>query len=176
MRKSAIAAVALVAALVLGGCTAQTGSAAVVDGEPISAAKLDRTTRELNELFNVDARGVLTMLIVSPTYLAEAAANGVAKSRDEARTYLTEVIAADPVSAVGVDVDSFSDATLDLVRFDMALRELSQLETSQEIGERVQGQIAALDVDVNPRFGEFSAEATAINPVAPEWLVQPSTA
>lgn len=169
-----IAATALAAALVLGGCTAQTGAAAVVDGDPISTATLDRTTRELNELFTVDSRGVLTMLIISPAYLDAAAEHGVAKSRDEARSYLDEVQAADPASEV--DVAAFSDATLDIVRFDMAVRELSQLPTAQEIGAQVQERIGGLDVDVNPRFGDFSAEASTISPASHEWLVQPATA
>ena len=173
MRKSVIAAM-LGAALVLGGCTAQTGAAAVVDGQAISTATLDRTTRELGELFTVDARGVLTMLIISPSYLAEASANGVAKSRDEARAYLAGLVSSDLGS--DTDVSSFSDATLDLVRFDMAVRALSQLPEAQEIGARVQEHLAGLDVEVNPRFGEFSAQTTAIAPVIPDWLVQPATA
>ncbi len=173
MRTTAIAAVALAAALALGGCSGQAGAAAVVDGEPIAATTVDRTTRELNQLFQVDARAVLTMLIVSPAYLAEARANGVAKSRDQALGYLTEVIAADPGSTV--DVGSFSDATLDIVAFDMAVRELSQLPEAPEIGVRVNEQIAALDVDVNPRFGQFSAEASSILPATPEWIVSAPT-
>lgn len=174
MRKSVIAATALVAALVLGGCTAQTGAAAVVDGAPISTVTLDRTTRELNELFTVDSRGVLTMLIISPSYLDAASANGVAKSREEARAYLEEVSASDPER--DADVDSFSDATLDIVRFDMVVRELSQLPNAPEVGAQVQEHIGGLDIEVNPRFGEFSAEATAISPVSHDWLVQPATA
>lgn len=173
MRKSAIA-VALVAALTLGGCTAQTGAAAVVDGSPISSATLDRTTRELNELFTVESRRVLMMLIVSPAYLDAAAANGVAKSREEARSHLAELVTNDPES--DVDPASFSDATLDIVRFDMALAELSQLADAQQIGEQIQATVEGLDVEVNPRFGEFSAAENAINPVSHEWLVQPGTA
>ncbi|NLF05175.1 MAG: hypothetical protein GX593_09295 [Actinomycetales bacterium] len=173
MRKS-IAATALVAALVLGGCTAQIGAAAVVDGQAISTSTLDRTTRELNDLFSVNTRDVLSMLIIAPSYLEGAAANGVAKSREQARDYLVELKVNDPTS--GLDPAGFSDATLDLVRFDLALREMSTLANAQEIGVSIQEKVTALDVQVNPRFGEFSAEQSAITAVSPEWLVQPGTA
>lgn len=168
-----IAATALAAALALSGCSGQAGAAAVVDGEPIATTTVDRTTRELNQLFQVDSRGVLSMLIISPVYLAEASANGVAKSRDEALGYLTEVVAMDPESTV--DVASFSDATLGLVAFDMAVRELSQLPDAPEISVRVNEQIAALDIDVNPRFGEFVPGASSITPTTPEWIVSAPT-
>jgi len=176
VRKSVIA-VALAAALALGGCTAQTGAAAVVDGKEISTATLDRTVRELQGIFGqqVQSRQVLTMFIIAPSYLEAAAEHGVAKSREEARDYLLNLAATQ--SAQGgpaVDVDSFSEATFDILRFDMAVQELGMLANSQEIGAQLQERVAGLDIDVNPRFGEFSVEDNIVLPASHDWLVQPS--
>jgi hypothetical protein len=178
VRKSVIAATALVAALVLGGCSSQSGAAAVVDGEQISTATLDRTTRELQELFGpqVQSRQVLTMFSIAPSYLEAAAENGVAKSREEARDYLANIAASQAASegSATVDVSGFSDATFDIFRFDMAVQELGMLANSQEIGAQLQERVAGLDIDVNPRFGEFSVENNIVLPLSHDWLVQPS--
>lgn len=170
MRKPAIVATALAAALALGGCTAQPGSAAIVDGERIATTTVDRATRELNQLFTVDTRGVLSMLIVAPIYLDEASDLGLGKSQDEARAYLTDVAVANELDLDAADV---SDATLDILRFDMAVRDMNQLVDPAPVVDRINGRLAELDVDVNPRFGEFTGQVVA--PTTPEWIVTAPT-
>ena len=166
MRKLVIVATALVAALALSGCTAHTGTAADVDGEPIAVTTVDRATRELNELFTVDPRGVLSMLIVAPVYLDEAGDLGLGKSQAEARAYLADVAMANELD---LDIDAVSDATLDILRFDMAVRDMNQLVDPAPVVERINGRLAELDVDVNPRFGEFTGQVVA--PSTPDWIV-----
>lgn len=167
MRKSAIVAIVLAAALTLGGCTSHPGAAAVVDGRTISTSTVDRATRELNELFTVDPRGVLTMLIVAPVYLDEASGLGIGKSREEARDYLADVA---QVNDLDLDLDTVSDATLDILAFDMAVQEMRLLIDTEDLGERLRSRIDALDVEVNPRFGSF--EGSVVSATTPEWIVQ----
>ena len=173
MRKS-IVAVALVAALALGGCSAQTGAAAVVDGEPIATATLDRTTRELGQFFAVDARGLLPLFVLAPLYLEEAAAVGVATSRDEALGYLEQVNASRPDNQV--DVSTFSDETLDLLRAVLVMDSLAAHEQGMEISQRVTEHVGRLDVEVNPRYGQFDPATGSIAAWTPEWIAQPGTA
>ena len=170
MRKPAIVATALAAALALGGCTAQSGAAAIVDGQPIATTTLDRTTRELNQLFAIDSRGVLSLFIVAPISLDEARGLGIGKSHDEARAFLAGHAAANEVD---LDVDAISPATLDIVASDSALAQMGQLVDAGPVIARINERLAALDVDVNPRFGEFNGSTVA--PTTPEWIVSAPT-
>lgn len=166
MRKPAIA-IALVAALALGGCAADHGAAAVVDGKPIAASTVDRAASELNQIFMVDARGVVTLLIVTPSYLDAARELGVATSHDEAREYVAQV-AAD--SGVDVDPEGLSDASLDILSLALSEQRMAQLPEAAEVFAEIRAEISELDVEVNPRFGEFSFDNLAVIPTTPEWI------
>lgn len=167
MRKSAII-IALVAALALGGCAAERGAAAVVDGTPIPVSTVDRATRELNQIFVVDPRGVVTLLVVAPSYLAEARDLGVATSHDEARAYFAQV-----AEGAGVDLDpaELSDASLEILGLALSEQRMAQLPEAPAAFERIQAAIANLDVEVSPRFGEFSLETLAVVPTTPDWIL-----
>ena len=168
MRKPAIVTIALAAALALGGCAVEHGAAAVVDGEPIAVSTVDRTTRELSQIFTVDARGVVTLLIVTPSYLAEASALGVATSHDEARAYVADVAEG---AQVDIDPAELSDASLDILRLALSEQRMAQRPDAPEVFERIRDEVTALDIQVSPRFGEFSLEGLAVVPVTPEWVL-----
>jgi len=110
---------------------------------------------------------VLTMLIVAPVYLDEASGLGIGKSREEARDYLADVA---QVNDLDLDLDTVSDATLDILAFDMAVQEMRLLIDTEDLGERLRSRIDALDVEVNPRFGSF--EGSVVSATTPEWIVQ----
>lgn len=167
MRKPAIT-IALVAALALGGCTAEHGAAAVVDGTPIPVSTVDRATRELNQVFMVDPRGIVTLLVVAPSYFAEARALGVAVSHDEARDYVAQV-----ASDSGADVDpgEMSEAALDILSLALSEQRMAQLPEGPAAFARIHAEIAELDIEVSPRFGEFSPESLAVVPTTPDWIL-----
>lgn len=173
MRKSVIAAVVLPAALALAGCAAETGAAAVVDGRRITVAELDQAVRELQEVSDFDARTVLTILVVADEYIEAAAAHGVAPSADDARALLAQ--SGEAVGGLSYDLAEASEGTITVARASLAASALREVANASEVFEQVQGEIEALDVSVNPRYGTFSAEAGTIDPLVHEWIVQPAS-
>jgi hypothetical protein len=161
-----VAAVALAAALsftpLLAGCgSTQAGAAAVVGDRRISVDDVQAATAQIRHLQgaeNVSQQQVLLLLIAEPYAVDAASTASVAVSEDDARAALKGA------------VDNPGQATVDLMRANLALTNLSQRQTGQaEIG-RVLEQVAAASPRINPRYGRFDPQQRSIVPITPNWI------
>lgn len=152
-----LVAVVASAALLLSGCgTANT--AAVVDGQRITQSGLQEATEQIAQYASrpMPARDVLTRLIIAPTVLRVLAERDVTITDAAARSALA-------------DIDGPVPYLVDLTRLDLAIGQM----TEQDFAE-ITSRLSDLDVDVNPRYGEFNAEQVAVVPAPAEWIANPA--
>lgn len=161
-----------VAATVLAGCAGQPGAAAVVDGTTIPTSDVRAATEELGPyLQDVSPANVLTVLVHEPTIVDVAAEHGVGVSDAEAQELLESVASqSDPDADV-----TFSPASLAVARYSLAYSRLQEREDAQEVLGEALERVAALDVEVNPRFGSTDDGNTVVAPTARPWIVVPVT-
>lgn len=168
-----VAAAALAATVTAAGCGAvRADQAAVVDGTVIRETEVQRATRDINgmEPALVDGElapsNTLTALIQAPLVLDYLAGRGVVVSDSIAQA-----------DAAERGVDDPSAATTLILRFNRALgqaRESGALDEAQ--GQRLTEQLAALRVEVNPRYGAYDASTVSVQPGLPGWVSAASTA
>lgn len=160
-------AAALALALTAAGCgTVRTDRAAVVDGTVITQTAVQDATAEINGMDpallqdRLSPAGTLTALIQAPPVLDYLADQGVVVS---------DTVALEEASARGVREPS--EATLEIIRFANALQQAQERGVLGEAqGAELTAQLAALDVEVNPRYGEFDPETASIDPTLPGWV------
>lgn len=171
MRLIAVVAFVGVAGL-LGGCSVSPGDAAVVGDRHISQAYVEQATTQLAPLLsNPEPASVLSVLVVAPSFIDAAAEHGVGASSDEARTLLEESAA-----SAGLDpVPAFGEAALEVALFSLALQNLQGLPDGDAVVAEVQAATAALDVDVNPRYGTLDTATGQISATTPDWIVPAET-
>lgn len=161
-----------VGATALAGCSAQPGAAAVVDGTTIPTSDVRVATDELRPyLQDVSPSNVLTVLVHEPTIVAVAEEHGVGVSDEEA-VELLESVAAQRSPDASV---TFSQPSLTVARYSLAYTRLQELEDAQEVLGEALERIAALDVEVNPRFGSTDDTNAVVAPTARPWIVVPQT-
>lgn len=167
-----VAALVLGAALATAGCGATTADrAAVVDGSVISETELQAAMREVNGMEPallqqpLTPSGTLTALVQAPVVLAVLAEKGVAVSDSVARQAAAQRGLREP-----------SEATLQIVRLATAIGTAQEqgLVTEAEATE-VNTRLAALDVEVNPRYGTYDAQAASIQLTQPSWITTTDT-
>lgn len=148
-----LAAAAASVALLLSGCG--TGdTAAVVDGHRISQSGVLETTAQVNEISSqpLEARAVVSQLIVTPTVLEVLGERGIAVSDAAAMSALAGVKDPNPYF-------------VEMARLQVALSKMTE-EDFDEIVSR----LGDLDVSVNPRFGTFDPAAVNVLPSTPDWI------
>lgn len=169
-RTAVLAAAAALGALVLAGCGVQPGVAAQVADRVITQDELERTREDLSQFVQgADAGAVLVAMVVGPLFVDAAADAGVGVSRDAARTVIAETTAAS-----GAPAPEVGEGVVEVIRFTMAVQNLQALPDGAEILAEVDESIGGLDIDVNPRYGQFDALAGAITPEAEPWIVAPT--
>jgi hypothetical protein len=147
-------------------CSAETGAAAVVEGDPIPVEEVQRATAQLAPyLDGATPASVLLVLVAEPTVERIAAENGVAVSEQQARQLLDDLASETP------DAPEFSPSSVAVARFSLLQQALGQLPDAGAVQEEVLAQLEALDVDVNPRYGELDFSRGGIAPVEHAWLV-----
>lgn len=162
----------LVAAGLLAGCSGTPGAAAVVDDRVIRTSDVQVASDELAALGqSFDVSAVISVLIQEPTVTAIAQEHGVGVSDSDAVALLDQVAeslgqadgATTPDAGTGTP-ETFSDATIAIARYSLASGNLQEADDADAIGEEVAERLAALDVDVNPRFGtaDESQNVTAL--------------
>lgn len=156
---------AVVGSVLLGGCSAQPGAAGVIDGRTISTDTVDRTVREVEPVLNgAEPANVLGSLMFAPYYIEAAEENGVGVSTEETRGMLDEA-----ATSLGVPATDWSQSSIDLVRFFLSAQNLQALDP--QITAAVQQELAATDIEVNPRYGTFDEESGQIVPLDLPWIV-----
>jgi hypothetical protein len=162
----AVAAVALLA-----GCTGQPGAAAVVDGRTISTAELATAAEQLKPIFNGGgANDVLGVLINEPFATEVAAERGVGVSDEQALDLLRSVTEQALGAEAAADAE-FGEGALAVARYSLAVTGLRDVPDAQDAMLEYQEKITSADIEVNPRFGDYTPETGVTAPVAPSWLL-----
>lgn len=162
----ASAALAVVGAVLLGGCAQSPGTAAVVEGRVVSESAVQRTTQELAELLPnpLDTSTVLVALVVGPFFIDAAAQNGVGVSDDQARELAARIAESQGVEPDEDALAGMSRGTLDVFRFTLATQQLGQ-----DVIRDVEEQVFAADIDISPRYGDFDETGRLVTPDLP-WI------
>lgn len=166
--RGALAAIA-VGTLVLTGCAQAPGTAAVVEGRVVADRDVQRTVQDLTEMLPnpLAAEQVLVGLIVGPFFVDAAAEHGVGVSDDEARALATQIAAGQER-----EVGELGRSTIDLLKFSLASEELSRLPDGAEIIRGIEEQVFSADIEVSPRYGEFTETGQIVAPSLP-WIGEP---
>jgi len=160
---------AVLAAATLGACAGTPGAAAVVDGHAISTSQVQAAADQLVELGQqIDVPSVLTLLIQEPTITRLAQERGMGVSDSQARELLDQVS-----QTVGASVGEYAEGTLAVARYSIAVNGFNADEEGEAIAEEVEEALAALDIDVNPRFGELGPSASVAGAAPRAWIVTP---
>lgn len=175
--RRSLAAVALTASLSLPlalsacGGTPEAGSAAVVGDRRISVSDVQNATADISAFYSpqpVAQQQVLFFLIAGPAIAAQAAANGVGYSTDDALQEMRTKLA-DPTPA-GVEV----------YRANQAISKITQLggtdqAKAQAIIDAIRVDLQRLKVTVNPRYGTFDSAELQIAEDTQNWIVATAT-
>ena len=165
-RRTAAAALVALAAGLTGACSAQSGAAAVVDGEPIPAEEVQLAADELGPyLDGATPSSVLVVLVAEPVVEQVAAERGVSVSTQQAEQLLTNL-----ASESGAPAE-FGEASVAVARFSLLQDALNQLPDAQDVQSEVLARLQDLDIDVNPRYGELDFTEGGIVPAEHPWLV-----
>ncbi len=163
-RASAAVVASTVGVLLLSGCAGDPSTAAVVDGRTITRDEVDAAVEDLAAGNGEGAGQVVWALAVAPLYIEAAEAEGFGISAQEARTAL-----GDPQQAGGAD-GVIADSTVEIARYFISANTLES-EGAGEVLQDVADQVAALEIDVNPRYGDVDLAAETVREGAVPWLV-----
>lgn len=168
---SVVAAVAVAAAMLLTGCARQSGTAATVDGHRITVDEVQQGTADLLPYYStIDQRAVLILLVEAPTVLAVAEDAGVGVSADDARAELEKAATA----AGAKKAPTFGHAAVEAMRFSLAQAAIQKATNASDLAGEVTTRLAAVSLDVNPRYGTIDLAAGTTTDISYPWLVTPS--
>lgn len=157
---------AAIVVLALAGCSARPGVAAVVDGETISEAALAETVHDFRLFSDAPPGSVLQALVVSPFWNEAAADVGLGTSTQEGLARL-ESLAAE----TGVDVEraQFGPGLVSIARVIVAQQKAVEAGVAAELAAEADRLVRAAEIEVSPRYGEWSAEGLVAT--SPPWLL-----
>lgn len=158
----------LVGLLALSACGTQPGAAAVVNGGTIAEQDVSEASTELGHVLagQINPQAVLQILIVGPTAIQVAASNGMGISAAEAAEFLdNEALANEQEPA-----EEYSQSTLTVARYLLLDNMLRTSPDAAELSAELEERIAELDVELSPRYGEWTPQGPA--PAQPEWILE----
>lgn len=169
-RKQLLSALAVAVAVGVAGCSAQPGTAAVVNGTRITEDQLDDATLEYVDLTGQPAEPavVLNTLIAADVFPAIAAKHGLALSDQQVEQRFEELA---QQQGAKVPEGGFSPAFIDLGHYLFAAAAAQQSADAQAVSEEFSAAMSDATIEVNPRYGEVTKEG-AIQPVQHPWIVQ----
>ncbi len=165
-------ALALTAVLTLAGCSAGFGSdtAVSVEGKDYSVAELQQATAQLNTVSQQpsEPQQVLADLALLP--LLDSIFTG--SPREATDGAVRELLSAGGVTDPGpATLDAARSRQYQAVLSDPALAQDPAMADAVAIAMNVTAEdVAALDVDVNPRYGEWDTVNGGIAPSVPGWI------
>jgi len=171
--RRSVAALAVGAALVVGGCGGPAGPnrAAVVEGKVISETSLQTAMAQVNSMdpallqAKLTPTGTLTALVQAPVVLKYLDGLGVKVSHSVAMQDATERGVPEP-----------ADSTIEIIKLASAISKAQGDGTLTEADAvDLTAQLAALDIDVNPRYGTFNPQTASVELTTPGW-VEPAAA
>jgi hypothetical protein len=166
--RTLLVAAAVLTAVATAGCgSVDAGAAAIVDGRRVSVSEVQTATVQINRIVNQQnggfgERDVLSFLITEPYLVGEAAQRGVGVSANEAAALIRRLHFEDPITASTTPAPE----TVQIVRAILALDRLqgqafAEGDTTLSAAEgqaamaEVTQRIRAVDISVNPRYGDF---------------------
>ncbi|MDO5034252.1 MAG: hypothetical protein Q4E01_02575 [Actinomycetaceae bacterium] len=165
-KRMVVGATGVAVAFALAACSAQPGVALNVNGTTYSEDEVSNAAMQLTELSGqpYSTAGVTYMLMLEPVMRDLAKANGIEFSEEDARNALAAVkeMTGEPASEAAVTVVRTSQL------YSLLERTLPPEQLSQEITET----LAALDLEVNPRYGELTEDNMLYQPKL-DGVVQP---
>lgn len=161
-------AAALLAALTLGGCAAQPGAAAVVDGQRITENELARAVSDFAAVTGqqVDGATMLGTLVVAPLLIEVGAANGVGASVDEATALLDQQA---EVSGLTAPEDGYGPGVIQVAQMTIVSQGLNASPAGAAAAQEINERVAQADVEVSPRYGEFDPSGQIVPQPLP-WI------
>lgn len=175
-RAPRLSALALAAALVLSGCGGTgTSEGVVVDDRSYSVQEVQEATRTFQQLTGqqVSQQAVATVAASLPVLDRYFEGTSLAPSEGALRSQLQQS---------GLDEEP-SPLIMDIARYQYYFNVLNDpsLQGEPEYGEiaaqmqtSYQSDLAAQDVEVNPRLGTWDPTAGQVVPEAPAWISQPA--
>ncbi len=163
----------------LAGCAGSPQAAAVVDGHVVPQAEVARTFEQIGPFLpDSSPTAVVQFLVLAPTVIDAAEANGVAVSTQDA-TDLLDQVAED--SGLGTDI-AWTSGSIEVAQASLARDALMNLDDAS--GLSLDAQFAALDVTINPQYGQWSGNsesgadpvAVGIVPIDYPWIAAPASA
>ena len=169
-RKQLLSALAVAVAVGVAGCSAQPGTAAVVNGTRITEAQLDDATLEYVDLTGQPAEPsvVLNTLIAADVFPAIAAKHGLALSDQQVEQRFEELAQQQGAKA---PEGGFSPAFIDLGHYLFAAAAAQSSPDAQAVSEEFSAAMAKAKIEVNPRYGEVTKDG-AIQPIKHDWIAQ----
>lgn len=160
-RRPALAAAALTASLLLGGCglAQRTGAAGVVNGHPISTSEVSQATRQLNTLIKdptrkVSERQTAALLALAPFILDVAARTGTWAPDNAYNSNLALI--QDP-----------APSTITLLKTQLALSALARDET---LLQQAFTEASRADIQLDPRYGQLTLPEGRFEQRVPNWI------
>lgn len=162
-----LAGLALAGALIA-GCAPSPGAAATVGNDVISESSVATVVAELGPFLSepLTPSAAIGELVAAPVILDVAAGAGFGSSQDDASATL-EALA----GQAGREPAEYSEDTLLVAQSILARSEMQSAPDAADLFDEVETQIAALDVTVSPRYGEWDGRSVVA--VVPDWIVQP---
>ncbi|MEE6273122.1 hypothetical protein [Georgenia wangjunii] len=166
----ALAGVALAGAA-LAGCSANPGAAAVVDGERISEAFLSEAVRDFELVTGqpTSAAAMISTLAVMPPILAVAEEAGIAVSTEQGAQLLDAQIE----QAGGTPpAEGYGEGVIQIAQMTLVNQQIQTSPDAMMISEEIARRVSEADIELNPRYGELTADGQLTAPSYP-WLVAP---
>ncbi|MBO0922212.1 hypothetical protein J1G42_15420 [Cellulomonas sp. zg-ZUI222] len=170
-RGRVLVAAAVVTGGLLAGCSTHPGDAALVDGRAITTAELATAFEEMAPILQgVAPQNVLGILITEPFATELAAEQGAGVSDQQALDLLRTVAerAVGPEEAAGME---FGPGAVAIARYSLALAALQDAPDPAAAVAEYQARVLDADIEVNPRFGEFTIDLGVVPPEQPSWIV-----
>lgn len=160
-RRGVIAVAGVAFAALLAGCSAHPGTAAIVDGRAIGQDYLDEAYEDANAQGIVIDKPTMLVLIIAAPYFVEAAdANGVGVSAGEAR------------AAAETLTEDAGGGFVEFLRLQLALQNLRNLPDGDAVIVEVDERVRAMEMDINPRYGEFDPATAEIARAPLPWIIE----
>lgn len=169
-----VSAVVLLTAAALAGCSAQPGTAAVINGTKITEGELDDATLEYVGLTGQEAQPsvVLNTLLAAEIFPSIAAEYGLALSDEQVTERLQEQAA---LQGADIPADGYSEAFIDLGHYLFSSIEAQARPDAAAIFQEFTTAMAEADIEVNPRYGQVGEDGI-IAPSDKDWLATPEAA
>jgi len=159
----------LIGLLALSACGTQPGAAAVVNGSTIAERDVSQASTELGHVLagEINPQAVLQILVIGPSAIQLAARNGMGISAAEAEEFLNnEALANEQEPA-----EEYSQSTLTVARYLLLENVLRTSPDAAELGAELEEEIGALDVELSPRYGEWTPQGPV--QTQPDWILEP---